>query len=273
MYFVLFHTLHILPQGKGRQPLGQLFWWKQKGLITLITDCMFQKISLPSDFMHIFFMILYMYIAPAEEDNPLGPKFWCQLKGLVTLAICCTFQKQPIGAKIFMSIDWTDSSLWPFVASFKKSLQPIFSWFYKCTAVGQGQTTLRGQNFDVKRNLLSLQSFATSFKRISLKSDFIYIFFIILYVYIPWGRGRQPPGCTILLSTDTFCHFCHLLQVSKNLFKVWFRTHFLMILYIYIAPGRGRQPLGEKILLSTERPYHFAHLLQVSKKSFWILIL
>ena len=33
-----------------------------------------------------------------------------------------------------------------------------------------------GQNFDVNRNLLSLQSFATSFKKISLKSDFIQFF-------------------------------------------------------------------------------------------------
>ena len=33
-----------------------------------------------------------------------------------------------------------------------------------------------GQNFDINRNLLSLQSFATSFKKISLKSDFIQFF-------------------------------------------------------------------------------------------------
>ena len=34
----------------------------------------------------------------------------------------------------------------------------------------------RGHNFDVNRNLLSLRSFATSFKNISLKSDFIHFF-------------------------------------------------------------------------------------------------
>ena len=39
-----------------------------------------------------------------------------------------------------------------------------------------GADNSRGQNFDVNRNLLSLQSLATSFKKISLKSDFIQFF-------------------------------------------------------------------------------------------------
>ena len=43
-------------------------------------------------------------------------------------------------------------------------------------------------DFDVSRNLLSLQSFATSLKKISLKSDFIPFFFMILYMYIAPGQ-------------------------------------------------------------------------------------
>ena len=43
-------------------------------------------------------------------------------------------------------------------------------------AQGQGQTAPRGQNFDVNRNVLSLHSFAASFKKMSLKSDFIQFF-------------------------------------------------------------------------------------------------
>ena len=46
-----------------------------------------------------------------------------------------------------------------------------------------------GQNFDVYRNLLSLWSFATSFKKISLKSDLIQFLFMILYMYIASGQG------------------------------------------------------------------------------------
>ena len=61
-----------------------------------------KKISLKSDFMHFFFMILYMYIAP-----------------------------------------------------------------------GQGQTAPRGQSFNVNRNVLSFHLFDASFKKMSLKSDFI----------------------------------------------------------------------------------------------------
>ena len=62
-------------------------------------------------------------------------------------------------------------------------------------AAGKGQTTLRGQNFDVNRNLLSLQSFATSLKKISLKSDFIHIFFMILYnVHSPGAGADNPLG-------------------------------------------------------------------------------
>ena len=43
-------------------------------------------------------------------------------------------------------------------------------------ALGQEQTAPRGQNFDVNRNVLSLHSFVASFKKISVKSDFIHSF-------------------------------------------------------------------------------------------------
>ena len=56
-----------------------------------------------------------------------------------------------------------------------------------------GADNPRGQNFDVNRNLLSLRSFATSFKKISLKSDFIHFFFMILYMYIAPGQGQTAP--------------------------------------------------------------------------------
>ena len=43
-------------------------------------------------------------------------------------------------------------------------------------------TTPWGQNFDVNRNILSLWSFVTSLKKISLKFDFLYIY-IYIYIY------------------------------------------------------------------------------------------
>ena len=94
-----------------------------------------------------------MYIAPrAGADNPLGMKFCVNRKIL---------------------------SLRSFVASFKKiSLKSDFIHFffmilYMYIAPGQEQTAPRGQNFDVNRNVLSLHSFVTSFKKMSLKPDFI----------------------------------------------------------------------------------------------------
>ena len=44
-------------------------------------------------------------------------------------------------------------------------------------ALGQGQTAPRGQNFYDNRKIISLYPFVASFKEISLKSDFIQIFF------------------------------------------------------------------------------------------------
>ena len=49
-------------------------------------------------------------------------------------------------------------------------------YMYMYTAPGQGQTAPRGQSFDVNRNVLSLHSFVASFKKKSLKSDFIQFF-------------------------------------------------------------------------------------------------
>ena len=65
----------------------------------------------------------------------------------------------------------------------------IFSCFSTCIySPGAGQTTLCGQNSDVNRKTLSLCPFVASFKKISLKSDFIHI----LPVFIqPRGRCRQ----------------------------------------------------------------------------------
>ena len=60
-------------------------------------------------------------------------------------------------------------------------------------AMDQGQTTPRGQNFVVNRNLLSLQSFAMSFKKSLLTLVFIHIFFMILYMYVPPWQGQITP--------------------------------------------------------------------------------
>ena len=99
-----------------------------------------------------------------------------------------------------------------------ESLQPLtlstsFHDLINIYSPRSGADNPRGQNFYVNRNLLSLPSFATSFKKISVKSDFIHFFFMILYMYIAPGEGLTTPWEKILMSTGTPCHIGHLLQV------------------------------------------------------------
>ena len=86
----------------------------------------------------------------AGADNPLGPKFLCQQEGLITMVIYCKFQKNFFNLTLYTSFH---------------DLINVYSH-------RSGADNPRGQNFDVNRILLSLRSFATSFKKISLKSDF-----------------------------------------------------------------------------------------------------
>ena len=55
------------------------------------------------------------------------------------------------------------------------------------------------------------------FKKIALKSDFMYIFFMFhhIYMYTVPGMGRQSIGDKILMTTERPFLFAHMLQVSK----------------------------------------------------------
>ena len=67
-------------------------------------------------------------------------------------------------------------------------------------------------------------------------------------MYVAAGQGQTTPGDKILMSTETPCHFAHLLQLKKkNLFEVWFYTFFFYdFIYVY-SPGAGADnPLGTK---------------------------
>ena len=81
-------------------------------------------------------------------------------------------------------------------------------------APGQGLIAPRGQNFDVNRKALSLNPLVASFKKISL--NFIQFFHDLIHVCSPDAGGIQPPGDKVLMSTETSCHFGHLLLVSND---------------------------------------------------------
>ena len=67
-------------------------------------------------------------------------------------------------------------------------------YMYIHVAPGQGLTTPRGRNFYVNRNILSLWSFVASFKKISLKSDFMHFFHDFIHVYSPGAGTDSPQG-------------------------------------------------------------------------------
>ena len=216
-------------------------------------------------------MILYTYIAPrAGTDNPLGTEFWCQQKFLITLSICCQFKNNlfevwflpvfygffftciypqagadnPLGIKFWCQQN--SLSLCPFVASLKKiSLKSDFLPFFMCVfshvySPRQGQTTHWGQTFDVNRKALSLCPF---------------VFMCFFHMYIAPGRGRQPNGDKLLMSTESPYHFNHLLQVSnESLWSLILYIIFHVFIHVY-SPGAGADnPLGSEFLY-TIKPF------------------
>ena len=70
---------------------------------------------------------------------------------------------------------------------------------------------------------------------------------MILYMYIAPGQGLTTPWERNFMSTETACHFGHLLQVSKNLFEVLFYTFFFHDFIHVYSPGAGPEsPKGTK---------------------------
>ena len=150
-----------------------------------------------------------MYIAAGQGRQPQGTKFWCQQKPLFTSVICYKFKKNLIEGWLYTI---------------------FFMILYMYTAPGQGLTTPWGRNFDVNRNILSLRSIVASFKKISLKSDFIQFFSWFYTLYIAPGKPQTAPQGTkfwcqqkCLVTSFICCKF------QKNVFEVWFYSFFFMI--------------------------------------------
>ena len=58
-------------------------------------------------------------------------------------------------------------------------------------------------------------------------------------MYIAAGQGQTTPGDKILMSTETSCHFGHLLQVEK-------KSHCHDFINLYSAGAGADNPLGTK---------------------------
>ena len=111
-------------------------------------------------------------------------------------------------------------------------------------APGQGLTTPWGRNLDVNKNILSLRLFVASFKIFSLKSDFIHFFSFYTCIQ-PQGRGSQPSGGKVSMSTEMSCHFicCKFKKMSLKSDFIQFFFHDLIHVY---SPGAGAySPWGQ----------------------------
>ena len=140
-------------------------------------------------------------------------------------------------------------------------------------APGQGQTNPWGQNFDVNRKALSFWPFVASFKRITLKSDFIHIFLMFSYMYIAPGQEQTTLGDKVLMPTESPVHFDHMLQVSKwSLWILILYTFFYYFIHVYSPGPRADKSLGS-IFWCQQKALTTSTICCKFQNNLWILIL
>ena len=145
---------------------------------------------------------------------------------------------------------------------------------YSCRS---GADNPRGQNFYVNRNLLSLQSFATNFKKISVVWFYTFLFHDFIHVYSP-GQGLTTPWelnfdvNRNILSVQSF-----VASFKKMSLKCLILYNFFHDLIHVYNLGQGVDSAhGTNFWCQQEGLMTLPicdHLLQVSKKSLWTLIL
>ena len=102
-------------------------------------------------------------------------------------------------------------------------------------AAGQGQTT------PGNKILMSLRSFATSFKQISLKSNFIHFFYDFIHIFSPGAGTDNPLGTKSLCQREQLVTLVICSKFQTNLFEVLFHD----FIHVY-SPGAGADnPRGQ----------------------------
>ena len=119
-------------------------------------------------------------------------------------------------------------------------LYNFFHHFIHVYSPRAGADSPRWQNFDVNRNVLSLNSFVASLKKHVFEVWFyIFFFHALIHVYSP--------------------------RAGEDVFEVWFYTIFFHdFIHVYSHRAGGIQPPGDKVLMSTETSCDFGNLLLVS---------
>ena len=89
--FSTFIIYYDSPLARADTLCGQNSDVNRKALSLCPFVAIFKKISLKSDFIHIFACFIHVYSPGTGANNPLGSEFLFQHKPFVTLVICCKF--------------------------------------------------------------------------------------------------------------------------------------------------------------------------------------
>ena len=144
-----------------------------------------------------FFMILYMYIAPGQgQTAPRGQSFNVIRNVLSFHLFDASFKKK---------------CLWSLI---------LYNLFYDLIHVyspGAGADSPQGTKFGCQQKGIITLPICCKFQRNLFEVWFYTLFFHdLIHVYSPRAGGIQPPGDKVLMSTETSCHFGHLLLVSNH---------------------------------------------------------
>ena len=199
----------------------QKFWWQQKTLVISVICYKCQKNLFEVWFYTIFFITLYMYIAPGQGLTNLGDEI------LMSTGTSCHF-----GHLLQVS----KKSLWSLILYIVfHDLYMYISWFIHVYSARAGADSPQGTKFWFQQKYLVTSFICCKFQKNLFEVWFYTIFFITLYMYIAPGQGLTNLGNEILMSTGTSCHFGHLLQVSKK--SLWSLILYIVFhdLYMYIS--------------------------------------
>ena len=109
-------------------------------------------------------------------------------------------------------------------------------------APGEGQTTSRGTKFWFQQKGLITFPICCKLQRHLFEVWFYTIFFHdLIRVYSTKADGKQPPGDKVLMSTETSCHFGHLLLVLNHR-RQYFLKNPLFYLFPQSWPCRKNRP-------------------------------
>ena len=193
---ILYMYIHVAPGQGLTTPRGQNFYVNRNILSLWSFVASFKKNLFEVWFYAIFFMILYMYIAPGQGQTAPGDKV------LMSTEMSCHF---------IHLMQVLNKCLWSLI---------LYNLFYNLIHVyspGTGADSPQGTKFGCQQKGIITLPICSKFQR-NLFEVWFYTFFFhdLIHVYSPRAGGIQPPGDNVLMSTETSCHFGHLLLVSNH---------------------------------------------------------